>query len=58
MSTERLPMEPKAATPLVSRPWADLSNDQLLDRLEWTFGENGGFEPEVVWEMARRLKTG
>lgn len=58
MSGERLPAEPTAVVPLVPRPWADLSNDQLLDRLEWTFGEIGGFEPEVVWELARRIRTG
>lgn len=37
------------------RPWAQLSTDQLLDRLEWYFSESGGFEPEVVWELARRV---
>lgn len=37
-----------------SRPWAQLSTEQLLDRLEWSYGESGGFEPEVVWELARR----
>jgi len=40
---------------IVDRPWSDLSTDQLLDRLEWTYGETGGFEPEVVWELARRV---
>lgn len=40
---------------IVDRPWSHLSNDQLLDRLEWAYGETGGFEPEVVWELARRL---
>lgn len=38
------------------RPWADLSTDQLLDRLEWSYGDSGAFEPEVVWELARRAK--
>lgn len=33
----------------------DLSTGQLLDRLEWAYGETGGFEPEVVWELARRV---
>ncbi|MGH9226367.1 MAG: hypothetical protein ACRD2W_21845 [Acidimicrobiales bacterium] len=55
MSSERLPVDAEATEPLVPRPWAHLSNNQLLDRLECTFGENGGFEPEVVWELARRL---
>ena len=36
------------------RPWAQLSTDQLLDRLEWSYSETGGFEPDVVWELARR----
>jgi len=57
MRSERSPVEPSEAVPLVSRPWADLSNAQLLDRVEWTFGESGGFEPEVVWELARRLSA-
>ena len=39
-----------------SRPWAQLSTDQLLDRLEWSYSESGGFEPEVVWELARRVR--
>lgn len=55
MSSERLPLDAEGMAPLVPRPWAHLSNDQLLDRLEWTYGENGGFEPEVVWELARRV---
>jgi hypothetical protein len=40
--------------PADRRPWAQLSTDQLLDRLEWSYSESGGFEPEVVWELARR----
>jgi hypothetical protein len=40
---------------VVERPWSHLSTDQLLDRLEWAYGETGGFEPEVVWELARRV---
>lgn len=40
--------------PLDRRPWAQLSTDQLLDRLEWSYSDSGGFEPEVVWELARR----
>jgi hypothetical protein len=27
-----------------------------LDRLEWAYNNSGGFEPEVVWEIARRLQ--
>ncbi len=57
MSTERLPVEADGTVVLVPRPWAHLSNDQLLDRVEWTYGENGGFEPEVVWELARRVQA-
>ncbi len=57
MSTECLPVETEGAIPLAPRPWAHLSNDQLLDRLEWTYGENGGFEPEVVWEIAIRVQA-
>lgn len=40
--------------PADRRPWAELSTDQLLDRLEWSYSESGGFEAEVVWELARR----
>jgi hypothetical protein len=54
VSSERVPVD--ATEPLVSRPWADVSNNQLLDRLEWAYNENGGFEPEVVWELARRVQ--
>lgn len=43
---------------VVDRRWSHLSTDQLLDRLEWAYGETGGFEPEVVWEMARRVPRG
>ncbi|MDQ4096407.1 MAG: hypothetical protein M3144_00855 [Actinomycetota bacterium] len=57
MSSERLPMGASGTEALVARPWAHLSNSQLLDRLEWSFGENGGFEPEVVWELARRVQV-
>ncbi len=57
MSSERLPVDNGTTVPLVERPWAHLSNNQLLDRLEWTYGESGGFEPEVVWELARRVKA-
>lgn len=57
MSSERLPVDTDATEPLVPRPWTHLSNDQLLDRLEWTYGENGGFEPEVVWQLARRVQA-
>ncbi len=57
MSTERLPVDDTGKEPLVPRPWAHLSNNQLLDRLEWAYGQNGGFEPEVVWELARRVQT-
>ena len=57
MSSERLPVDVAGTTPLVPRPWAHLSNSQLLDRLEWTYGENGDFEAEVVWELARRISA-
>ena len=40
--------------PLDRRPWAHLSTDQLLDRLECSYSDSGDFEPEVVWELARR----
>lgn len=56
MSSERLPVGVNGTESLVPRPWALLSNSQLLDRLEWSYGENGGFEPEVVWELARRVQ--
>jgi hypothetical protein len=38
----------------VDRPWAGLTTDQLLDRIEWSYSESETFEPEVVWELARR----
>lgn len=57
MSSERLPVDAEPLAPLVPRPWVDLSNGQLLDRLEWTYGENGSFEPDVVWELARRVQA-
>lgn len=57
MSSERLPVDPEGPAPLVPRPWAHLSNNQLLDRLEWTYAEDGSFEPDVVWELARRVQT-
>jgi hypothetical protein len=34
-----------------------LTTDQLLDRLEWSYNESETFEPEVVWELARRALT-
>ena len=40
--------------PADRRPCTQLSTDQLIDRLEWFYGESGGFEPEVVWELAIR----
>ncbi|MDQ3642641.1 MAG: hypothetical protein M3450_14525 [Actinomycetota bacterium] len=54
MSSEAASRHGVTEFPAVRRPWAQLSTDQLLDRLEWSFGETGGFEPEVVWELARR----
>ena len=57
MSSERLPADQVGSEPLTPRPWAHLSHNQLLDRLEWTFGQDGSFEPEVVWEVARRVQT-
>lgn len=36
------------------RPCGDLTTDQLLDRIEWSYSESETFEPEVVWELARR----
>ncbi len=41
-------------TDLILRPWAELTTDELLDRLEWSYSESETFEPEVVWELARR----
>lgn len=47
--------EPTGAISVEESRWAHLSTDQLLDRLEWSYSETGGFEPEVVWELARRV---
>ncbi len=57
MSSERLPVDGGSTAPLVERPWAHLANNQLLGRLEWTHDESGDFDPEVVWELARRLQA-
>ncbi len=54
MSSEGASRDTGIAAPLNPRPWVQLSTDQLLDRLEWSYGETGGFEPDVVWEVARR----
>ncbi|MCA1706811.1 MAG: hypothetical protein LC808_27545 [Actinobacteria bacterium] len=54
MSSDAASRHVVAEVPAEPRPWAHLSTDQLLDRLEWSYGESGGFEPEVVWELARR----
>ncbi|MGI8684570.1 MAG: hypothetical protein ACR2MO_05685 [Acidimicrobiales bacterium] len=54
MSSEGASRGTGIEAPLDPRPWARLSTDQLLDRLEWSYGEIGGFEPDVVWEVARR----
>ena len=55
MSSDAASRDVVAEVPAEPRPWAHLSTDQLLDRLEWSYGESGGFEPEVVWELARRV---
>jgi hypothetical protein len=54
MSSEAASRAVVTEDPADRRPWAQLSTDQLLDRLEWSYSESGGFEPEVVWELARR----
>jgi hypothetical protein len=54
MSSPSAPSSARTAVPVESRPCAHLSVDELLDRLEWSYGETGAFEPEVVWEIARR----
>jgi hypothetical protein len=56
MGSEAASRRVTAEAPADRRPWAELSTDQLLDRLEWSFGDSGAFEPEVVWELARRAK--
>lgn len=48
-------LEPTGAERVAETAWGHLSAGQLLDRLEWAYGETGGFEPEVVWELARRV---
>lgn len=54
MSSEAASRHDVTDVPADRRPWVQFSTDQLLDRLEWSYGETGGFEPEVVWELARR----
>ena len=54
MGSEAASRHVMAEVPADQRPWAQLSTDQLFDRLEWSYSESGGFEPEVVWELARR----
>ena len=54
MGSETASRHAVTEVPADRRPWAQLSTDKLLDRLEWSYGETGGFEPEVVWELARR----
>ena len=54
MSSEAASRHEVTEVPQDRRLWAQLSTDQLLDRLEWSYSESGGFEPEVVWELARR----
>ena len=56
MGSEAASRRVMTEVPAESRPWAQLSTDQLLDRLEWSYSETGGFEPEVVWELARRAR--
>ena len=56
MGSEAASRRVMTEVPAESRPWSQLSTDQLLDRLEWSYSDSGGFEAEVVWELARRAR--